>query len=337
MEGRGRNEVIDAFRGISVLLVLIYHYTVRWSSESARDILGYDYEYSALLSVGSHGVEIFFVISGLVIAMTVERSASAAEFAVRRIARIYPALLVAATFTFVICQFGPYEFRRDLADYGASLLFFPDEIGRRFVDGAYWSLAVEVKFYAVVAVSMMFLRDRFWIGVAAVAVLAAVSLCLGVGDRLLSAKYWPYFLIGMSGWYVLFKRSPWPAGLLGGIGLTSLFIFPPYVGSKIFVLGAVSLMFVLIQIRVVPPLGPLPKLGRISYSLYLIHQYVGVLLIGSLTGVGAPDWVAIGTGSAAAIGLAAMMYRWVEIPAQRWVSGRLLTRTETLDRVQSAA
>jgi len=70
--------------------------------------------------------------------------------------------------------------------------------------------------------------------------------------------------------------------------------------------------------------APLHWLGTISYSIYLIH-FPLILLLRSLWG--GPTTVAgalafgITTG-ALAIGLAAMTYRWIEVPGRRWVKRR---------------
>ena len=61
-----RIQVIDAFRGIAILAVMAYHYTVRWP-----EFYGYSSSYSELFRIGQYGVHLFFVVSGLVITIGV--------------------------------------------------------------------------------------------------------------------------------------------------------------------------------------------------------------------------------------------------------------------------
>ncbi|PHY12991.1 hypothetical protein CSW58_08815 [Caulobacter sp. B11] len=112
---------------------------------------GYGFQFSQILTLGRYGVQVFFVISGLVITMTVLRSRDAVDFGVRRIARIYRALIVAGLQTLALCQFAPPDLKRGPLDYLASLTLHPRAFGRIFIDGAYGTLPVELKFYAFVA------------------------------------------------------------------------------------------------------------------------------------------------------------------------------------------
>jgi peptidoglycan/LPS O-acetylase OafA/YrhL len=79
---------LDALRGIAVFLVLLSHYT--WA---------YDYHFQSLsehsfhFSHGEFGVQVFFMISGFVIFMTIEKTQSIKDFIISRFSRLYPHLL----------------------------------------------------------------------------------------------------------------------------------------------------------------------------------------------------------------------------------------------------
>lgn len=93
-------------------------------------------------------------------------------------------------------------------------------------------------------------------------------------------------------------------------------------------------MMILFQAGVRAGLGPLAWIGRISYSLYLIHQRIGVTLIGHLKAAHhLSDAVAISATVAAAIALAALMFYGIEQPAktlvlQAWATFRPLRSGE---------
>lgn len=317
MQSTNRNDVIDAFRGIAIALVIAYHYTVRWTPpQSPVDLYGYSVAFSPLFDLGRYGVHVFFVISGLVITMTVLRSASALDFAVRRFARIMPAFIVASVLTFAVCQLGPAELRSTLLDFVASFTFMPEKFGLDYVDGAYWSLSIEIRFYAWVALSFLFIRNNFWVGLLVPAFLS-LFITSGPLSWFLIAGYWPLFLFGMAGWYGIFERKVTPAAILGLAGAVILTFTPQVPSETAFILFWVVLMFAMMIFKS-PSIPGLPWLGRISYSLYLIHQNIGVTLVGWLTGVGAPDAVAIALAVAIVVGLSWFLFNWIERPGQKW-------------------
>src|SRR4051794_31539154 len=86
-----RIELIDAFRGVAIIAVMLFHYLFEWRKE-----IDHLDAVASWASVGALGVELFFVISGLVITMTILGSRSVIDFAVKRVARLYPAFAVAS-------------------------------------------------------------------------------------------------------------------------------------------------------------------------------------------------------------------------------------------------
>ena len=329
-----RNDTIDGFRALSILAVMGFHYTTRWTPpQSAVDLYGYGRAWPAGLELGRFGVEVFFVISGFVIAMTVSRCGSAAEFGWRRFARLYPAYVACAAVTFAaMWAAGPAVFKVSWLDALANLTMAAPHLGRAFVDGAYWSLLVEVKFYAAVAVCFALLGQRFWIGMAGFALVgAAASLARPDGAATwLIAPYMPLFLLGMAGWL-------WTAPRRGRAALACVVVAAVTYGATsgylvdvvaspalrpwahVAILAPSLLMLGLLTLKPLN-LGPLGYLGRCSYSLYLLHQKIGVTIIGLLT-----PFMADGAAIVVAVlvcGLgAAAMYEGVEKPAQRWLTG----------------
>jgi peptidoglycan/LPS O-acetylase OafA/YrhL len=77
---------LDVFRGVAALWVAMFHLTLRYDEA----FLHQPAPLKPLLD-GTYGVELFFMISGFVILMTLQRSRSWVDFAVHRFARLYPA------------------------------------------------------------------------------------------------------------------------------------------------------------------------------------------------------------------------------------------------------
>ncbi|HEY3637461.1 MAG TPA: acyltransferase [Rhizomicrobium sp.] len=328
-DSHARNEAIDAFRGIAIISVLLFHYLVRWAPPwNATNIYGYRATYPAVLGLGGLGVHLFFVISGLVITMTVLRSRNAIEFAAKRFARLYPAYLFGLIVTLIVTTLSTIPaFRVGLWDALANLTMLPSDLHRKPVDGAYWSLAVEIKFYLLVAAAYLFLQRQFWIGILAA---AAVGLALfegGHSESLLLVTYAPFFLFGMAIWFWMFERMTMPALVLTSAALLLYGAFHrayeiPHVAAylpHLYIFISVAAFVAFLASGDHFSFGPLSAIGRVSYSLYLIHQYVGVILIANFVAMGFGDGLACACTCAICLGIAALMFRYVEQPGQQFV------------------
>ncbi len=81
-----RLATLDGLRTIAILAVVAFHYCYRWGPPLNPASL---YPYGTALAglpdvrLGQYGVQLFFVISGFVIALTLERCRTPGEFAVR--------------------------------------------------------------------------------------------------------------------------------------------------------------------------------------------------------------------------------------------------------------
>lgn len=99
---------IDGLRAISIILVIASH--------------------TLAIEAGLIGVDIFFVISGYVITMTIikdynEGKYSIVNFYSRRIKRIFPSLYVSAAVFLLFCYFYFKEYLRLTAEYALCNIF----------------------------------------------------------------------------------------------------------------------------------------------------------------------------------------------------------------------
>lgn len=100
-------------------------------------------------------VEIFFVISGFVIANSASRS-SPTEFLVGRALRLYPAVWVCATATLlVLVLFGSAPASTFILPYIHAMLLVPPGVTSQSIDVVYWTLAAEMAFYGLVFCAML--------------------------------------------------------------------------------------------------------------------------------------------------------------------------------------
>lgn len=123
---KGRIQFLDGLRGIAILTVVLWH---AYGSTYA-DYLPYGCKYCVPVQLFWVGVQLFFMISGFVILMTLEKCSSVLEFAVRRWFRLFPAMLVASILILAFDRafaIGPYA-NRSLINLLPGILFIDPSI-----------------------------------------------------------------------------------------------------------------------------------------------------------------------------------------------------------------
>lgn len=156
--------MLDPLRFAAALGVAIFHqmfWSWAWTSIGvpgfertvAADVL---YPSAAPFTwFGWVGVEIFFVISGFVIANSASQ-ASPGEFLLGRALRLYPAVWVCATATFlVLLLFGSGPASELILPYIHAMLMVPKGVTGQWLDEVYWTLAAETAFYGLVFCAML--------------------------------------------------------------------------------------------------------------------------------------------------------------------------------------
>jgi len=324
---RHRLKTLDAFRGIAILAVLLFHFTYRWGPlwPDHRDFYGFTVNHD-WFAQGKRGVEFFFLISGFVIFMTLERCKGWRDFALRRVARLYPTYILCMTVTFLLVgRFGLADFHRTANDYLFGLTMLSDEFAVRWIDPVYWSLLVEIIFYAWIAIIYFGFRRYFlpaWITFCVAAALVAL-VDPPVASRFFAASYLCFFTAGMAFYGVYARRSPifnaalfatalalyvgfWMKNSLSAnlVIAADVGLFALFVGGRLNWLGGGVLGFV----------------GLVSYPLYLLHQFIGVSLIAYLNTTPALNgWPAVAIAAAIVLALATGVHYAVELPSQKLV------------------
>ena len=341
---------IDGLRTIAILAVVAFHYCYRWGPHVNSGSL---YPYGAALAdlpgvrFGGCGVQLFFVISGFVIAMTLDRCSTPREFVVRRYARLAPAMLLFSAATFAAMHVIPRAPFPERWVWFVSALTFIDpqhlnqiapSIGFDSIDGVYWSLYVEVQFYALACLIYFGAGQRFRVimgllsAVACGLLLVRIPLVSPVSNNLLIPLFLPWFVMGV-GFYSLALRAEWSVGaLLISLGTLELLAQGTAGVRDSVPIGVVLLVPILFAAAIwFRPLAsvlswrPIVVIGGASYGLYLIHQNLGVAILHSLPPmngvVGALAAISVAAGCA---GLAVASFRWIETPASRLIRDLLL-------------
>lgn len=134
---------LDVLRGIAALGVVIFHYTSQYNT-----VYKHSSELNFYFSYGRHGVEFFFILSGFVILMSLERIKSSLDFIVGRFARLYPNYWVGIILTSIIITLSQLpEEQISLTNILINFTMFQGFFNVPNVDGVYWTLYIELCFY----------------------------------------------------------------------------------------------------------------------------------------------------------------------------------------------
>ncbi len=283
--------------------------------------------------LGHYGVELFFMVSGFVILMTISRVKTSVEFAVNRFARLYPVYWAAVSFTFLCVSVFPIRpTEAGMSDYLVNLTmlnnvlnpFLPVALRIRSVDGAYWSLQPELFFYGLILLPFLLCRLRRlelwilgWLLISLITGLLPHSRVANGFSFLLNLRYADLFAAGMI-FFLARSRgvSLFNVSLLG-LCLLNRFVIGGWIGGVV-VLGFYCL-FGLLHADMVACLRSraLVFLGAISYSLYLVHQNLGYILIHRAYGLGISPWISVPVAVAVVLLVATGLTYLVEKPANR--------------------
>jgi peptidoglycan/LPS O-acetylase OafA/YrhL len=281
---------LDALRGIAALFVVLFHFSI---------IGGFG---NQLLRLGVTGVDLFFLISGYVIFMTLSKIKSSYEFIVSRLLRLYPAYLVMIFITLLLI----FIFKRTelpgLKNILGNLTMLQPLFRIDYIDDSYWTLTVEMEFYLFML--LLYITGKL----KDIERICTLLLSVIFVYYVISSRFFPDSII-----YILPKTifpiiSHLPlffSGILfynmktDGMKLYrhllvllcfvfNLFLFNKSGRSHFFIgLDTYTLviglyfglfyLFVFGKLRFLN-LKPLLFLGNISYGLYLIHQEAGKIL-----------------------------------------------------------
>ncbi|MEL7065688.1 MAG: acyltransferase, partial [Bacteroidota bacterium] len=303
---------MDSLRAVAIFWVFFYHFFEFWTPSGHGMALlpfGDAARGFPLFDVGHLGVSLFFIISGFVILLTLQRTASIIEFAVRRVARLYPTLILCGTITFFVTSlFGPEQIRVGVSEFLLSILSLPPEnVGTilgisdwGWLDGSYWSLWVEIRYYAIFGLIFYMFRTNWltvWLIFQAACLVLFLSFKftgLGILDSLgglLIYQFVPLFSVGMFAYLIYMKadgRSFTRIMLVLSVlhsFLVSMFSSSDPSANTSLILGNLVVFTLFFGALTSKPLqkalsfGPLVKIGQSSYSFYLLHQMIGLSLL----------------------------------------------------------
>ncbi|MDT3398585.1 acyltransferase [Streptomyces sp. B1866] len=302
-----RLRALDGLRLLAALMVACYHYGGRggeisesWGT-SPRHVFPTASEYFAY---GCLGVQIFFVISGFVIAFS-GWGRSLRDFFASRVARLFPAYWAAIILVTVVFALPWVTFASvGMSDTLVNFTMLQQPLGADRVLGVCWTLWAELRFYALFALFVVLPganRQRVVLFCAVWTLAAAMTQGLDepMLNMVLMPDYAPFFIGGI-GLYLVHRYGH--DALSWGIVAISFLIGQHFAVAGLWhepnphffsyrsvggIIAVVAFGYVAVAAAALGWLrwanwGWLTTAGALTYPFYLVHEHLGWVVVKAL-------------------------------------------------------
>lgn len=293
-------------------------------------------ELAAWAVYGGLAVPLFFIISGFVISISMEGK-TAGQFAFGRFMRLYPTFWICLLLTaLTLYSWGAAEHQYSLRTFLANLTMVPHLFHQPYLDEPYWTLQVEVRFYVLMFLLLLF-KKRTWL-----IPFAVVWLGLSVIDWVrqipilhvqLALDNAPFFVAGMVYSRIYQAGAKWHSWLILTIALivgalrVCRYLEMDVAGSgwsasPVVISIALLVMFVIFagialrRLSLKRSYGWVAALGGMTYPLYLLHNNIGLAIFNRVNGA-VNRWLLLAVMLGGFLVMAYAIWRWIETPIQR--------------------
>ena len=294
--------LLDLLRFLAAFWVMNFHYFLGTSG----DLHWYRY--------GNFGVQLFFIISGFVIVLSLKNK-TIEEFINNRFIRLFPIFWIICSVTYLLTIIIPNSRPRLFAEYLSSMTMLGDQFNGYagfggLIDASYWTLAIELIFYIAIGIFVFIFSYRhiryflsFWL------LSSILAITFHFDDNFYSKlglfHHASYFVFGGSLALIISNQArniferyfDW--GLLFGSAIYSTLIvhiiYPHYLNKNpidIYIVTIINMtLFIIVGIlvkisnKIKNPqfIKCLLVLGGLTYPLYLLHQTIGTTVINFLS------------------------------------------------------
>ncbi len=287
---------VDILRFIAAIAVLFFHATFRGQF---YEIYTFSFPFlSSFTKYGFLGIDLFFIISGFVILMSAQNKSPKA-FVKSRFIRLYPSFWFGVTFVAIVCYlWGSAIFTPNFWQYIINMTMLGGFLGVKDIDGVYWTLYVELKFYIFIFLLMLAGRIKhILIFLFLWACLAFLDIFINIPWKIQSLLIinWAHYFVagclfylirrdGLNKLYAVFLAFVYIISMLRldtrmeGIANTYNTEFSTIIAYLI--VSAIFLVMGVIALRMVS-FSKYSKtfvlLGSLSYPIYLLHHNAGFI------------------------------------------------------------
>jgi exopolysaccharide production protein ExoZ len=339
---------LQVIRGLAALMVVVSHLS-HWKCFTPGQV--FEGAQGVAVCLGVFSVYVFFCLSGIVMmiahgkemgAPSKDRPALFRRFWIKRVLRLYPVYLLFLAVSFLLARAGFVGIDASIGRlsswkgfFAAISLLQPAHVGIATA----WSLCFEIMFYALFSLFLVDMRAG-----AAVTTLAVAGIVLswaGVfGEIWVASPINFFFAIGIL-LFAFRQRLPWSTRWSPVAVALSLALF----GGAALWFGTLSVIdspsaFAMVAVALVLLFLPALKgkvstpgigsriglwLGNISYSLYLSHEMVQMVVYRYAGRPIGPLRIALYVGLPLIV--AWLSYRWIERPTMQWAERWTRRRT----------
>lgn len=328
---------LDVFRGLAAIAVVYCHF-ISQCNDLGR--VAWDFRW------GAYGPHMFFIISGFVIFMTLNRCKRPMDFLFSRFSRLYPLYWIGVILsTVVIVAFHQSSSLISAKQFLVNLTMLQTWLHVEDIEIAYWTLGVELKFYVIMFAVLCFRQTNrieqwcaFWL--AAVALHRSIDLLIGLPKIVATPLILDYAHLFVAGimFYRMKKEGPSRMRhILIGLAIPMAFLAEG-LEVALFSAGFVGI-FYLFMFEKLTWIGvrPLRFLGEISYALYLVHGALGYAIIDQMNDWGAPTSVLLTFPVAVVIAVSAALTYYFEQPLlsrmKQWYKRTPAMATESYPKI----
>lgn len=325
---------LDALRAISCLNLLLFHFTYVYANKYGFETpLGFSFPY------GKYGVQLFFMLSGFVNAMTFVGKRSAKDFLFARAIRIFPSYWLVILINVLLLGQLPLFHAPSTGETVANLTTMPRLFGFENIEPVTWTLQIEMLFYATLVIMMLTGAFQKMLRNLMVMVTACLVFCIATSgfkttfpDSSLNQTFWiienlcfmrnmPLFAMGMLLNEIKNRRG---VAWQNALGIIASGIVFHVIDLRDHNPAATVLLFGLLTACAwgkVPPLRfkPLLFISTISYTLYLFHNNIGSTCIHSLEMLGMGPLLAVVFVTVLSVGLGTATTIWFEQPITKFL------------------
>ncbi|MCG2622272.1 acyltransferase [Arthrobacter sp. I2-34] len=329
-----RFRLLDGLRFLAALAVVIYHFTARDNSAWGVPVGQVFPEFSKISAFGAFGVQLFFIISGFVILLSAW-GRDVSSFTASRVGRLFPGYWAGVLLTsFLLLVLWPAGKDISLTQALVNLTMVQEGLGVGHVDGVYWTLWVELKFYLIIGILMAVGMTRVRVLVLCLLWPLIGAMAEETGNPLLANLLVPEFAPLFAGGMLIYMvyREGASVLLLLALGFNAILagyqtlgghaqaiehaahvtLAPPTVWITVIGLFVIVAAATLTRLNRVP-WKFLSMAGSLTFPLYLIHEYWGWWFI-SLGSPHFPQLAVLPAVIALCLSMAWAVWRFVEKP-----------------------